>query len=125
MPMHDWTRVPDGIYHDFHDGWLYAIRGALNSGLLPKGYYALAEHTTPPYVPDVLTLTQPADEQASNGAGLTTGEGSVATLAPPVTRVAGTEEGKNRKSVGRRRVAVRHVQNRQLVAVIEIVAPSN
>jgi hypothetical protein len=42
MPVHDWTRVEAGIFHDFHTVWAVAIRNALNDGLLPKGYYVMA-----------------------------------------------------------------------------------
>ncbi|WP_171471408.1 DUF4058 family protein [Frigoriglobus tundricola] len=124
--MHDWTRVDPNDYHDFHFAWIAAIRQALNTGRLPDGYFAMAEHTTPPYVPDVLTLTLPTPDGAPAVEDEPTNEhGGVATLAPPVTRVASTEHGKKRKPAGRRRVAVRHVRNRRLVAVIEIVSPSN
>ena len=61
MPMHDWTRVDPNDYHDFHGAWIFAIRTALNNGLLPKGYFALGEHSTPPFVPDVVTLSIPDD----------------------------------------------------------------
>ena len=43
MPVHDWTRVGAGIFHDFHQRWIGAIRDALNGGLLPNDFYALAE----------------------------------------------------------------------------------
>ena len=43
MPVHDWKRVDPGIFHDFHTVWIGHIRTILNSGLLPQGYYALAE----------------------------------------------------------------------------------
>lgn len=43
MPAHDWTRVDDGIFHDFHLGWIAELRKTLNGGLLPAGYYALGE----------------------------------------------------------------------------------
>jgi hypothetical protein len=43
MPVHDWTLVEDGIFHDFHVGWIAQLRTALNNGLLPPGYYALEE----------------------------------------------------------------------------------
>lgn len=43
MPMHDWTRVAAGIFHDFHHEWISEIKRALNRGLLPADYYALAE----------------------------------------------------------------------------------
>ena len=43
MPIHDWTKVDAGIFHHFHNGWITRLSDALNDGLLPKGYYALAE----------------------------------------------------------------------------------
>jgi hypothetical protein len=59
MPVHDWTRVTAGIFHDFHHEWISAIKRALNSGLLPPGYYALAEQIAGGMGPDVLTLELP------------------------------------------------------------------
>src|SRR5437762_3575082 len=56
MPVHDWTRVDDGICHDFHLAWIGELRKALNSGILPSGYYALAEQVAGSVGPDVLTL---------------------------------------------------------------------
>src|SRR6202521_1167581 len=56
MPVHDWTRVEAGIFHDFHVAWIPEIRKALNGGLLPEGYYALAEQHTGRAIADVLTL---------------------------------------------------------------------
>ncbi len=125
MPMHDWTRVVPNDYHHFRGRWIFALTDALNLGRLPPGYFAMGEHVVPPFVPDVLTLTLPTDERPPDGDGPVNGDGGVATVAPPVTRVVDTEEGKKRKSVGRRRVAVRHIQNRRLVAVIEIISPGN
>jgi hypothetical protein len=58
MPIHDWTRVPAYVDHDFHTGWLVAIRRVLNSGVLPSGYYARAEQTTRAMGPDILTLQE-------------------------------------------------------------------
>ena len=43
MPVHDWTRVDAGIFHDFHQNWVMEIKLALNRGLLPRDYYALTE----------------------------------------------------------------------------------
>lgn len=43
MPIHDWTRVPSGLFHDFHQGWTVAISRRLNAGLLPDGYCALID----------------------------------------------------------------------------------
>ena len=56
MPLHDWTHVDAGIFHDFHVAWIAEIRKALNGGLLPEGYYALAEQHAGRAIADVLTL---------------------------------------------------------------------
>ena len=32
MPVHDWTRVEAGIFHDFHTAWIGLIRNTLNEG---------------------------------------------------------------------------------------------
>ena len=58
MPIHDWTRVEAGIFHDFHHGWIEEIKRALNAGLLPDDYYALAEQHASRFEPDVLTLQE-------------------------------------------------------------------
>jgi hypothetical protein len=34
MPVHDWTRVGDGIFHDFHHSWIEETKRVLNTGLL-------------------------------------------------------------------------------------------
>ena len=56
MPVHDWTKVDAGIFHDFHNVWIGLLRNALNEGLLPDGYYALSEQHAGKYITDVLTL---------------------------------------------------------------------
>lgn len=56
MPVHDWTRVDAGIFHDFHTVWVGQLRTALNEGVLPEGYYALAEQHAGSSIADVLTL---------------------------------------------------------------------
>ena len=43
MPMHDWTKVSAGVYHNFRYLWLASIMDRLNAGLLPKGLFAMAE----------------------------------------------------------------------------------
>lgn len=56
MPIHDWTSVDAGIFHDFDLSWIAEFQRALNSGLLPGGYDALAEQLTGKFGPDVPTL---------------------------------------------------------------------
>jgi hypothetical protein len=31
MPLHDWTRVEAGVFHDFHATWIPEIKKRLNS----------------------------------------------------------------------------------------------
>jgi hypothetical protein len=124
MPIHDWTRVPAGIFHDFHTTWMPLIKTALNNGLLPKPYYALAEQVTTEWNPDVLTL------QAKNGAGDLGGSGEAgggtATLvkAAPKTRFAAKADGDIYHSKARQ-LTIRHVSDDRLIAVLEIVSPGN
>jgi hypothetical protein len=56
VPIHDWTRVEPGIFHDFHPEWISTIKRSLNEGLLPENYYALAEQIAAGREPDVLAL---------------------------------------------------------------------
>jgi hypothetical protein len=58
MPVHDWTRVNAGIFHHFHQCWIDELQRALNRGLLPESYYALAEHYAGGFGPDVLTCLE-------------------------------------------------------------------
>lgn len=46
MPIHDWSRVPSGLFHDFHQTWTIQIKVARNTGILPKGLSALVEQRT-------------------------------------------------------------------------------
>ena len=43
MPIHDWTRAPVGVFHDFHLAWMVMLQRALNGGLLPERTYATVE----------------------------------------------------------------------------------
>jgi len=47
MPLHDWTRVPAGLFHDFHQSWSIRLKDALNAGRLPDGIVALVEIVSP------------------------------------------------------------------------------
>ena len=58
MPVHDWTRVDAGIFHNFHHGWIVDISRALNRGLLPPDHYALVEQIAGGLGPDVVTLQE-------------------------------------------------------------------
>ena len=121
MPIHDWTRVEPGIFHDFHNAWVMELRNALNGGVLPAGYYALTEQHAGKYITDVLTLqARPNGESSSvspDSGGLALAE------APPKVRRKLTSAGSLRRL--RRTLAIRHVSGHRLVALIEIVSPAN
>jgi hypothetical protein len=118
MPVHDWTRVDAGLFHNFHQRWTVALSDALNGGVLPADYFALVEQNSGP-IPDVLTLHIPPDTgEASNGPG----KGAVAT-APPRTRLVRLRKADTypRKA---NLVTVRH-RHGDIVAVVEVVSPGN
>jgi hypothetical protein len=122
MPVHDWTRVEAGIFHDFHNAWITEIRNTLNGGLLPRDYYALAEQHAGPFVSDVLTLhaSQPNGEPPP----LPPLSGALAVAeAPPMVRRKLTAAETYRER--RRTLAIRHVSGHRLVALLEIVSPAN
>jgi hypothetical protein len=119
MPIHDWTRVDAGLFHDFHRDWTIELRRSLNAGLLPPGYVALIDQQLGGPIPDVLTLhrgLKPSGTCAS-GSGL-----AVATAPPRARFVDEVEEDAYARRANRIRIQHRHGQ---VVAVIEIVSPGN
>jgi len=123
MPTHDWTRVEAGIFHDFHTVWIGAIRNSLNEGLLPSGYYALAEQHAGKMISDVLTL-HTAETAPDELPPLPPDTGGIAVAeAPPSVRIKQVVEA--RSLVRRRTLAIRHVSGHRLIALLEIVSPAN
>ncbi|MFO0965848.1 MAG: DUF4058 family protein [Gemmataceae bacterium] len=120
MPIHDWTRVDDGIFHDFHHAWIEEIKRALNGGLLPDDYYALAEQWAGNRGPDVLTLQSPSSDDGPTPAPATTG----LVLAPPKARFT-VETGLEFYRRKQKAVVVRHVSGDRVIAVIEVVSRGN
>jgi hypothetical protein len=122
MPIHDWTRVNAGIFHDFHLSWIAEIRHTLNSGLLPPDYYALAEQIAGGLGPDVLTLQTPGT--GGNGTTRDTqGVVAVAT-APPKVRLTVRAE-IDEYTLKQRTLVIRHVSQHRIVALLEILSPGN
>src|SRR6476646_6735757 len=114
MPLHDWTKADDGLFHVFHTAWMVRLMDALNAGILPAGYFALIEQHSGVYVPDVLALTTAPRSPAPGGNG-------VAVAEPRAER---QEVLKARRAVRpHRRVVVRTA--RRVVAVVEIVSRAN
>ena len=95
MPVHDWTRVIAGTFHDFHHEWITTIKHTLNSGLLPSEYYAMAEQIAGGLGPDVVALGNAEslsadDDDAGEGMG-TPGDGGLATALPKTRFTAKAE----------------------------------
>lgn len=119
MPIHDWTRVPSGLFHDFHQTWTIHLKTALNAGRLPKGLSALVEQKSGPREADVLTVettrTIP-DAATGEGRGLLVMDRPVTSIVRRTTRAIYASRAN--------RVVVRHHLGR-IVAVIEVLSPGN
>lgn len=115
MPIHDWTRVAAGIWHNFHYRWISAITDALNDGRMPPDYFAMAEQKVEGPEPDVVTLSV-RDDGTFTGGGL-------ATLAKPKTSIVQTADAVcyARKA---NRVGIHHGLG-TVVALVELVSPGN
>jgi hypothetical protein len=121
MPIHDWTRVEAGIFHAFHVAWLPELQQSLNDGVLPEGFYALAEQHAGWSIADVLTLhTGPAGPTFSSPESV---GGTTVAEAPPRVRRRQTIEPTTRAL--RRTLAIRHVSGHRLIAILEIISPGN
>jgi hypothetical protein len=119
MPVHDWTRVDAGLFHDFHQRWTATLSNALNTGGLPPNYFALVEQRIQGPIPDVLTLKlSPGAVGPSHGTS-----GLAVTTAPPRTRLIRRHEADIYAGKANR-ITVRH-RHGDVVAVIEIVSPGN
>ncbi|QDV35100.1 DUF4058 family protein [Tautonia plasticadhaerens] len=120
MPVHDWTRVGAGTFHAFHTAWIGRLMEALN-GILPAGYYAMAEQHAGAMIADILTLHEPGerpDEMPDRGP-------VAVAVAPPRIRHRLLPSPMATYRQQRKTVAVRHASGHRLVALIEIASPSN
>jgi Protein of unknown function (DUF4058) len=116
MPIHDWTRVDAGMFHNLHQDWTIEICRTLNRGLLPPDYLAMTDQRVDGTEPDVITVR----------AGVPAAPGGLAVAdAPPRARqIARVELGAAVYARRANRIVVRH-QLGPVVAVIEVVSPGN
>jgi hypothetical protein len=98
MPIHDWSRVSSGTFHNFHLGWIVALRDALNAGGLPPDYFAMAEQV----------VGRP--------------DATATVLRPQIRFLLEAEE--ERYSRLATHLAIHHGLG-QVVAILEIVSPGN
>lgn len=123
MPVHDWSRIHAGAFHDFQLAWIAELRKTLNSGLLPPEYYAMAEQVAGPAVPDVLTL-QAANGHAESWSGEPIAGATAVALAPP----RGCDRETIEEDVYPRRqrtIVIHHSSDDRIVALIEILSSRN
>jgi hypothetical protein len=123
MPVHDWTRVSAGVFHDFHVAWIGELRKALNRGILPEGYYALAEQVSGEIWPDVLTLKTgepPAERRLAAPAGAT-----AVKEAPPRVHTTAVADELELYSLRRRTLTIRYSGDDRIVAIVEILSRGN
>jgi len=116
MPMHDWTRVNEAIYHDFHLEWILRISRSLTTRLSDE-YYALAEQHMSEFGPEV--VSHRSDELLDS-----IGPASAIALEHPKTRFfhESASEFYQRKQNS---ISIRHVSGDRVIAMIEIVSPGN
>ena len=119
MPLHDWTRVPSGLFHHFHQDWSIEIARELNRGRLPTGVSALVEQRSGSREGDVLAIESWAGVSRAGAED----DGGVATLEPPRTRIV-RKTAKEIYSGRANRIVIRHHLGR-IIAVIEILSPGN
>jgi hypothetical protein len=122
MPLHDWTRVSAGTFHDFHVSWIGEIKKRLNTGVLPRGYYAQAEQVAGETIPDVLAL------HASEApvAGAESASGAVAVLeTPPKVAVVHELTEEEAYAMEQNSLVIRDSSGDRIVALIEILSPGN
>jgi len=120
MPVHDWTRVNAGTFHHLHSSWITHLSEALNDGVLPDGYYAMAEQHARSAIPDVLTLATPGDQP------LEPPSGAVAVAeAPPQVKLKMEIDETAHYRLARRTLSIRHTTGHRMIALLEIVSPGN
>jgi hypothetical protein len=125
MPVHDWTKVDAGTFHAFHTVWTSDLMRTLNGGLLPSGYYALAEQHVRGRVPDVLTLHVPDVDPTPDPVPPSRDRGIALADAPPRVSRKLVADAASAYRARQRTVTIRRTSGHHVVALLEIVSPGN
>lgn len=143
MPIHDWTRVNAGTFHDFHGSWITHIKESLNGGLLPHGFYAMAEQHAGRMIGDVITFqagefdsaflgsiengnAEVGSGEASPFAGSVDDSGTIAVAeAPPRVQRTMKPVGDTIYRSMRKTIAIHRATTHHIVALLEILSPAN
>jgi hypothetical protein len=110
MPVHDWTRVEAGLFHDFHQCWSIDIKRALNGGMLPKGFTALIEQKAGPKEPDVLTVDKFTEQRRSAELG------GLMIAEAPKTRIVRKPSKENYADLANR-IVIKHHPGQTVAAI--------
>ena len=123
MPIHDWSQVPTGLFHHFHQVWSTEIAHALNRGLLPVGLAALVEQRAGVKEPDVLAIETFGGLSNRPATSLDDLSGGVAMVEEPKTMLVqrSSEEIYAQRA---NQIVIRHHLG-EIVAILEIVSPGN
>jgi hypothetical protein len=121
MPVHDWRKVDAGTFHAFHNAWNTHLMGRLNGGILPKGYYALAEQHVRGRVRDILTFQLPEQGSTATPSPASGNRGIALADSPPRVhrRLVADESASYRAR--QRTLTIRRTSGHQIVALPEIV----
>lgn len=111
MPIHDWTRVPSGLFHHFRQDWSVELAIALNDSVLGKDYFALLERCADnsPRNAFAFEINQAASESSQTSV-LTRRKSSISDACWYAAKA--------------NRIAIRQRLG-DLVAIVEIVSPGN
>lgn len=123
MPVHDWTKLFDGAFHHFHHSWIAELSRALNEGLLPASYYAMAEQVAGGPHPDVLTLESSNPGWPAKDNEEFRGAIAIAERPPQVRFTVETERAIYAEKADH--IAIHHVSGDRTVAFIELVSAGN
>ena len=136
MPIHDWSQVPAGVFHDFHLTWIGRMRDHLNNHLLPERYYALAEPMLGEAIPDVIALearvdrgegaARSADDVGGGRSGAVRDEATEGAVALAPAPVIVQELSAERYPRLARRIAIHDSwEGDAVVSVLELVSSGN
>jgi hypothetical protein len=119
MPIRDWTRGDDLLFHSFHLDWVVELCDRLNHGVLPSSHYAMSETVDLRPRPGFLDLAEP--EQPFADPGL---PGDVRSVEdrPPGTRWVISS---NQIEYARRAITVREADTHHVVAAVLFVSPQD
>jgi len=125
MPIHDWRKVEAGTFHAFHNAWNTHLMGRLNGGILPNGYYALAEQYVRGRVPDVLTFEVPERGSGATSSPTAGSRGIALADSPPRVRHKLVADESAAYRARQRTLTIRRTSVHYIVALLEIVSPGN